>query len=231
MKNILLNLAIFAGLLISTANTQAQISTVQEDDGFIWIVVDGTEGDDSVYVVENLGGTSIYLYDENGLVDSMYLINFDPLFDNQAEDGISLFGTPNKPEYAVFAKLKGGDDFYYNNSNRFEGDIVICGTGSDTVYASPRESWVSSDYWDEGRKEIFGSDGDDWLMGGAGHDLIKGGNGDDLISGNDGNDALYGDAGDDDIDGGSGFNWMFGGTGDDTYRADDPANIIYEVAE
>ena len=233
MNKTLLTLAALASFLIPATSTEAQILTRQVEDVF-WIIVQGSEKDDSVYVLEKLGGVGVYLYNAQGyLVDSKYFASSDPIFENHPNpwSGPSLFGGKQELEIVVIANLKGGDDFYYNNSYRFAGDSVFCGTGRDTIYAGPRESTVFADYFDPDRKEIFGGGGDDWLRGGAGHDLIRGGDGDDIIVGNDGNDALYGDAGDDDIDGGRGFNWMFGGTGDDTFRADDPANIISDVGE
>ena len=231
MKNILLAITVVAGLLFSANATEAQIST-QQDDGTRWIMVNGTDSDDNVVVFENSAGTGVYLYDADwNLVDSKYFINFGSIPNYRPP---SLFGGPQRVqtvETVVIANLKGGDDYYYNNSYRFAGDTVFCGTGRDTVYAGPGDSTVFSDYWDQSRKEIFGGAGDDWLLGGAGHDLIRGGDGNDIIVGNDGNDALYGDAGDDDIDAGRGYNWLFGGTGDDTFRADDPVNIFSDVVE
>ena len=227
MNKTLLSLAILAGFLFSASDAKAQISTMSpEGSNTQWILIDGSDEDDSVWVYETFGGTRINLYDHDGnLVDSMFI--FDPNLYRPP----SLFGPTKKTLTVIIADLKDGDDFYFNNSTRIDGDRVFCGTGKDIVYAGPGESTVFSDYLDTSRKEIFGGDGDDWLVGGAGNDRIEGGNGDDLIQGNDGNDALYGDAGDDEIDGGSGFNWMFGGIGNDTYRADEPLNVIVEVEE
>lgn len=232
MNKTLLILVLLAGFLFP-ANIEAQISTwVDPDDPSTeWIIIDGTDEDDTVWVYENFGGTRINLYNEEGnLVDSMFITNFDPALNRRPNLG-SLFGEPKSKLTVILANLKGGDDFYFNNATRLDGDAITCGSGNDTIHAGPGESFVASDFFDTGRKEIFGGDGDDWLIGGAGNDRIEGGNGNDLIQGNDGNDALYGDAGDDEIDGGRGFNWMFGGTGNDTYQADGNANIINEVAE
>lgn len=212
MNKTLLTLAILAGFLFPASNTEAQISMVTDpdDSNIQWIIVDGTDDDDSVEVLETFYGTSISLYDAgNNLVDSMH-IRSNPFLNRRP-----TLGSPKQT--IVLTYLRGGDDFYFNNSPHIDADLTSCGTGNDTVYAGPGESWVSSDYNDTGRKEIYGGDGDDWLVGGAGDDLIEGGNGADHIDGNNGDDELYGDAGNDVIDGGRGFNMLFGGTGKDEF--------------
>ena len=231
MKNIFLTLTIFASMLLPAMNAEAQIRTQIEDD-VMWIVVDGTDNDDSVYVLETLGGTVIYLYRDGALVDSRYFSSDDLVLEDEPA---SIFtpakslGKTKKREIIVLANLYGGDDFYQNNSSYIDADLVSCGTGRDLVYAGPGESWVGCDFNDRGRKQIFGGGGDDWLVGGAGNDLIHGGDGNDIISGNDGHDALHGDAGDDQLYSGTGFNSMYGGTGEDQYHwPSDSNNYFYD---
>lgn len=226
MNKTLLAVAILTSFLIPATSTKAQISTVEED-GTTWIIVDGSDLDDSVYVVESYGRTEIYLHNANGnLVDSWRLpgiFQFPSAAGGGPSTGGSSFshslsGETQKPEFIIVANLGGGDDYYCNNSHLFALDIVDCGTGSDTVYAGPSESWVGCDRRDQGRKGIFGGSGDDWLVGGAGHDYISGGDGDDTIRGNDGNDLIRGGAGDDNLKGGRGSDQIDGGTGRNTIK-------------
>lgn len=209
MNKALLTLAILAGFLFPTTNTEAQIFT-ESGVHVEWIVVDGTDRDDTVHIYDVFGGTQIDVYNHLGdLVDSMFVRNPAPRSPFR-----SLYG--NKPT-AIYAFLKGGDDFYFNSSTQIYGEVVCYGSGNDTIHAGPGESFVLPSLRDTGSNEIYGGDGDDWLVGDAGDDRIEGGNGNDDIEGGDGNDELYGDAGNDVIDGGHDFNLLFGGTGKDKF--------------
>ena len=266
MNQTLIAIAILASFLIPATSIEAQIS-IQREDGTTLVTIDGTDNNDVVYILESYGGVGVYLYDaKENLVDSKY---FPGIFQfpqpsspggggsfgggssfgggGSSPFGLSFYGETQEPEFIVVVNLYGGDDFYYNNAYLFDADIVDCGAGSDTVYAGPGESWVSSELSDRGQNTIFGGGGDDWLIGGAGNDLIAGGDGNDIINGNEGNDViygeagdddingnngndtLYGNAGDDDIDGGRGFDRLYGGTGNDSFSGDRPKNIISDI--
>lgn len=84
---------------------------------------------------------------------------------------------------------------------------------------------------------IFGADGDDFIVGGLGADRLFGGNGNDIIfglfgadelDGGAGNDRLFGGFGDDALRGGSGTDILFGGRGVDefTFRQGDGIDFI-----
>lgn len=75
---------------------------------------------------------------------------------------------------------------------------------------------------------IFGTSFDDDLIGSARREKFWGFEGRDRIYARDGNDTLYGGAGDDLLDGGSGRDEMYGGSGDDSYRVDDPGDLVSE---
>ena len=93
-------------------------------------------------------------------------------------------------------------------------DILMGGSGNDTVEGGAGRDW------------IFGGSGDDSLDGGEGSDLIRGGTGNDTILGGEGNDLLLGDGGDDSIDGGAGNDWLLGGEGNDTLAGGEGNDVL-----
>jgi hypothetical protein len=70
-----------------------------------------------------------------------------------------------------------------------------------------------------GDEDLIGTGSVDWIFGYAGKDRLYGKAGDDRLEGGGGNDLL---------DGGQGRDVMFGGAGNDTYRVDDPGDIVSE---
>jgi Ca2+-binding RTX toxin-like protein len=84
--------------------------------------------------------------------------------------------------------------------------------------------------------EVYGGNGDDYIIGGDGSDVIDAGDGNDYVCGDEshtattghdwiaggaGNDTLAGSGGNDTLVGGTGNDSMSGGDGNDTFRARD----------
>jgi Ca2+-binding RTX toxin-like protein len=104
---------------------------------------------------------------------------------------------------------------------KYYADVLLGGSGDDTVSYSDRTAGVTADAdgasGDDGQagehdsvgadvESILGGSGNDrltgnnaagQLQGGPGDDVLHGGGGDDLLEGGEGRDQLYGDAGDD----------------------------------
>lgn len=75
-----------------------------------------------------------------------------------------------------------------------------------------------------GKIEIYGNGGRDFVAGSRFDDRIWGGDENDRINGNDGNDQIWGDAGNDALNGQAGNDTLWGGSGNDTLnggRGDD----------
>lgn len=87
--------------------------------------------------------------------------------------------------------------------------IVDAGAGNDIVDMSGTID-----------ANIFGGDGDDYLIGSPLADFIDGGRGNDTLIGLGGADVLYGGEGNDILDGDAGADQMFGGDGSDTFLWD-----------
>lgn len=68
-----------------------------------------------------------------------------------------------------------------------------------------------------GRDNLTGKNGNDFISGGNGPDTLFGGRGNDTLLGGNGPDTLNGGAGNDLIDGGNGPDMLTGGTGRDTF--------------
>ncbi|AFJ03706.1 Alkaline phosphatase [Methylophaga frappieri] len=98
------------------------------------------------------------------------------------------------------------------------GGILNTGTASnDVLYPDgydqgfPHGYDLQADIADQ----IFGIDGNDFIVSGGGNDIVYGGDGNDWIYAGIGNDTLYGEAGDDYIFTMSGDNKAYGGDGND----------------
>jgi Ca2+-binding RTX toxin-like protein len=96
----------------------------------------------------------------------------------------------------------GGGDGQGGTDNLMEIEILIGGSGADTINFSSATFSAT----------LMGSGGDDRLTGGSGADNLFGGTGNDSLSGGGGNDTL---------DGFSGADTMLGGAGDDTFFVGD----------
>ena len=122
-------------------------------------------------------------------------------------DSEILEGTPDNDRIISY----GGEDTLYG----LEGDDQLNGYPSSKGYIH----WNS-----EESLQIFGGQGDDFIVGGSDRDQLFGGDGDDVIHGRDenddlfggsGNDKLFGLDGDDKLDGGIGDDELWGGASDD----------------
>jgi Ca2+-binding RTX toxin-like protein len=113
-----------------------------------------------------------------------------------------------------------------NNNNIFFGDIILGGSGSDTLSGTTYNDSIDGLI---GNDLIYGNAGNDYLEGWAGTDTIYGGDGEDTISdgsawsdserlyGENGNDIILAYGGNDTIDGGAGKDTLTGGTGADVF--------------
>lgn len=96
-----------------------------------------------------------------------------------------------------------GDDLIFADG---AAERVYGRAGNDTIYG---DQWLAEQLW--------GGDGNDWLISGSG-DITKGARGDDVLVSTVGGDILVGGVGNDTLLGGGTHTEMFGGVGDDTIR-------------
>ena len=122
-------------------------------------------------------------------------------------DSETLEGTPGSDRIISY----GGEDTLYG----LEGDDQLNGYPSSNGYIH----WNSLE-----ALQIFGGQGNDFIVGGRDRDRLSGGDGDDVIHGRDendnlfggpGNDKLFGLDGDDKLDGGIGSDELWGGPNND----------------
>jgi Ca2+-binding RTX toxin-like protein len=97
------------------------------------------------------------------------------------------------------------DDGYVGENDLIGSDVedLFGGEGDDYLVGNS-----SANY-------IVGNGGDDQIRGAGGNDDIRGAEGADWLDGNDGNDEVYGGAGDDEMRGSSGNDYMAGDAGND----------------
>lgn len=127
--------------------------------------LDGTKGDDYVYVTPN-----------NEYVDgSKFHFTIKTGWGN---DFVATLGGNDK-----IATEEGNDGVFSGAGN----DTVYAGSGDDIVWAGKGNDFVEGYH---GNDTIIGGDGNDTLRGGLGDDVLLGGGGSDKLSGGDGNDLL-----------------------------------------
>ena len=151
----------------------------------------------------------------------------------------------------------GGDNLSLNTDVSFANDVIYAGAGNDRVYGFYGDDLIEGQegndilfggtdndqnyvpffkniYETDGNDYISGGDGDDKLYGETGDDYLNGdstngkngaekvfvGNGNDFLSGGEGDDILEGGNGNDVLNGGTGSDQMNGGTGNDIYFVD-----------
>ena len=157
-------------------------------------------------------------------------------------DSETLEGTPDSDRIISY----GGEDTLYGR----EGDDQLNGYPSSKGYIhwNSRESLQifggqGNDFIVGGsdRDQLFGGDGDDVihgreenddLFGGSGNDKLFGLDGDDKLEGGIGNDELWGGASGDELLGGLGEDYLDGGLGDDFLDGGDGDDELYgDVAD
>ena len=125
-----------------------------------------------------------------------------------AVNGVAITAGANLAELRV--STLGGDDVIDLALNLVGvRKFVDAGAGNDIVDMSGTID-----------ANIFGGDGDDYLIGSPLADFIDGGRGNDTLIGLGGVDVFYGGEGDDILDGDAGADQMFGGDGSDTFLWD-----------
>ena len=115
-----------------------------------------------------------------------------------------------------------------NAANFLEGseqnDVIISGSGNDSVLALAGDDVVTGGDGDDslkgdgGNDVLFGENGNDTLDGGFDNDSLLGGDGNDVLDGSLDNDSLAGGAGDDLLEGSLGDDVLFGDAGNDTLQ-------------
>lgn len=185
------------------------------------LTIEGTPGDDTVYVgAVDVGGTWYAMV--NDATQTLWRGDEDPDGNVTTEDVGSItiitYAGNDLIRMAIPTNLSSVHaDFGYDHS-KLDGDIVIHAGGdnpeeadSDTVHASSFAEWITGDV------------GDDTLWGWRGQDSIWGGAGDDEIhddgEGSGSLSQVYGDAGDDEIVAGFGRFVIYGGSGEDNIDA------------
>lgn len=124
-----------------------------------------------------------------------------------------------------------GDDVFFVDN---VGDVVVAGSGKDTVYSSV--NWTMSAGEDEliltgGAVTGTGNGEANIIRGNAANNTLSGLDGNDTLEGGAGNDTLLGGNGNDTLDGGTGDDRMEGGAGDDVYYVDSTADLAIEAAD
>lgn len=153
-------------------------------------VIDGGEGDDTLFVRLNANSRSAAIKGGAG-VDHLTLVSLDGV----------LFGDSS----TSFVLPKGA---------RGSANLVINGHVGGTISGVETLTFFGA----TGNDAVSGGGKDDTLYGGRGNDSLKGGNGVDLLSGDDGDDVLAGGGGADVLDGGMGRDVLNGGAGNDILR-------------
>ena len=109
------------------------------------------------------------------------------------------------------------------------GDVIIVGSGKDTIYASPNgTAGTGQSDWNPNVQYSAtnlptGHHGT-YISVGSGNDLIYGQGGDDEIVGGGGNDVIYAGSGNNLIIGGAGADTIYGGGGNDVIYAFQPGS-------
>ncbi len=180
-------------------------------------VVYGGDGDDEVFLNADPDNTE---HVEAGDGDDIVYGNHgaDTIYGDAGNDTLDA-GDGDEQEGNVVRGGRGNDDIYGSDcvSSSYEDDR-LCG-----CECTNRDSTICDGYDD--KDQIWGRDGEDWIVGGPDHDQLHGDNGQDHLFGDyelgySGTDAaydfIYGDGNEDTIYTGDG-NWGYvsGGAGND----------------
>lgn len=187
------------------------------------LVIDGTDGPDTVYVSQTIPATWYEIAKvqvvHNGTTQtfSKSLIRTD-VVRFRGNGGHDSF--QNAAYLYVDADGGGGRDTL---SGGPMDDTLVGGTNDDSIYGNEGDDRVSGG---QGADELRGGAGNDVLAGDGDNDTMRGGPGDDSVSGNDGYDLLYGDnnAG---TAGGVGADRLFGGADNDVLVGEGGNDSLY----
>ncbi|SMY07753.1 Hint domain-containing protein [Flavimaricola marinus] len=123
-----------------------------------------------------------------------------------------------------------GNDEIYGGDGN---DTVYYGTGSNTVYGGSGNDYIDDEVGssNSGDDTVFGGSGDDTMYTGLGNDSLSGDSGNDVLHGEDGDDSLAGGAGNDQLFGEAGNDALRGGSGDAIYGGDGDDSILIDASE
>jgi Ca2+-binding RTX toxin-like protein len=212
------------------------------------LVIDGTAGDDEIFVIRNVARQSRLTISINGVADSVALgsVRRVEIYGGAGNDDLRVDDSAG-PSTALGVTIAGddGDDTLVGS---LRSASLAGGAGNDVLYGSSKtadlDGGPGSDtvFAGKGNDRVFGGDGNDLLTGWLGHDRIYGDAGNDTIEGEGGNDTLAGDnednlffvsgsdpgnfAGNDSLDGGTGNDWLVGGKQSSTLDDDNGADTL-----
>ncbi|MFM2374203.1 MAG: hypothetical protein RLZZ234_198 [Candidatus Parcubacteria bacterium] len=153
-------------------------------------VVDGGFGNDTIFLQDTWGQTSVYGGTGNDTITMA--------------GGSDWFAT-------LFANGGSGNDSVYGGSGN---DTISGGAGNDTITAGAGNDSIAGG---ADQDTLRGGLGDDFISGDAGNDSIAGGLGNDHLYGGTGSDHLSGSGGKDWLDGAAGNDTLYGGRLEDIF--------------
>lgn len=223
----------FQVVLTDTGQGEFTVEYIYEDIQF----AGGGPGNEVADVGWTVAGANNVTLD--GSANSTELLNYETN-DFLNGDPVGTFtqefvnGEPADPDGTVNGTA-GSDTFFLGDSDANgdkitkDADLVLAGSGNDTVQAS---GGAGSDTLngDADADTLFGGSGTDSINDGTGADLIYGGTEADAIEGGNGSDTIYGGLGNDTItDAGdaTSADTIFGGTGDDSIDAGQGTDLVY----
>ena len=212
------------------------------------LVVDGTAGDDTIFVIRDVARQSRLTVSINGVADTVAAstVRRVEIYGGAGNDDLRVDDSAGSTN-GLGATLVGGD-----------GDDVLVGSlrsasldgglGNDVLYGSSKTDDIAAGdgadvvFAGKGNDRVSGGAGNDSLTGWLGHDRMYGDQGNDTIEGEGGSDTLAGDnednlffqggsdpgnfAGNDSLDGGTGSDWLVGGRQSNTLDDDNGADTL-----
>ncbi|WP_165073374.1 calcium-binding protein [Paludisphaera rhizosphaerae] len=237
------SLTALEGRVVLSADTVLSASIQSYSNGDRYIVVDGSDYDDTIQVLNYQPGYngSITLKLEkwsNGVklssstatyhAGSSHSLSTTSPLSIQAKGGNdTIINNTSAPMYA-----DGGDgnDWFYGGTSR---DYINGGNGNDTIYGNAGDDYLDGGAGNDtiragsGNDTVYGGDGNDFLDGESGNDSVLGMGGDDTVYGGDGNDYVDGGSGNDYLSGGAGNDNLYGYAGNDTLSGDAGDDKLY----
>ena len=188
------------------------------------VVVEGTQGDDTIVISISADDPNALIIDDNGTVTFFDIRDFGADYNRIfVFSGLFLFGDGAGNDFVAVDEANGTIPISVRFDTGIGDDTLVGGNGSDFLVAGPGEDSLVG----AGRTDFLsGEDGDDTLEGDGGGDFISGGAGNDVLEGGAGHDDLNGEDGDDLLRGGNHNDEITGGDGSDTIRGNHGNDLI-----